>query len=50
MRWHRAAAGRSGCTAFPGCGANDGQAPIQFLAGDDGRHILLGVEPGGAGD
>ena len=50
IRRHGTAAGRSRRTAFPGGGANDRQAPIQFLAGDDGRHILLGVEPGGAGD
>ena len=50
IRWHGTAASRPGRAPFARRGAHNGEAPVQLLAGDDGRHVLLGVEPGGAGD
>ena len=50
IRWHGTAAGRPGRAALSRRGAHDREAPVQLLAGDDGRHVFLSVEPGGAGD
>ena len=45
IRWHGTAAGRPGRAPLARRGAHDREAPVQLLAGDDGRHVFLSVEP-----